>query len=286
MVPATCVPCPPSSVPTGSTQLATSHGPSTSGMSGAKLRDSAQLKFGARSGWLASTPVSSTPTVTRRSPGSILRASSARIMSRPQSLSSSGSIFLALPLATLPLVAAAASRFSCSTRSSFGLRPIAFSSAAPTRAPAAVARLAKSARSLLTWKRPTSSVRATTVPPAAVIAAIAASVDTPLSASTVKVRVSDGAAFAGIPRPVTVSASEAAAATAPTVKRLLTTSDPLVEGRGVIPHHGSGFRQIDVRYRLQLGIRARHGDEPLAVRPTWTPRRPVRGPEAGEVRPG
>ena len=40
--------------------------PSASGMSMVKLRDRSWLKFGARSGWLASTPVSITPTVTRR----------------------------------------------------------------------------------------------------------------------------------------------------------------------------------------------------------------------------
>src|SRR6185312_10174440 len=107
--------------------------------------------------------------------------------------------------------------------------------AAPIRLGAAVALAAKSARSLVTWNMPTSSDRDTTVPPAAWMAATAVSAAKPSSATTVKVREVLGAAVAGTPRPAAVSASVAAVATAPAVKRLLTTSDPLVEGRG--SHH-------------------------------------------------
>ena len=113
---------------------------------------------------------------------------------------------------------------------------------------AAVALAAKSARSLVTWNIPTSSDRDTTVPPAALMAATAVSAATPSSATTVKVRELVGAALAGTPSPAAVSASTAAVATAPTVKRLLTTSDPLVEGRGVITQHLAGFRQTSVRH--------------------------------------
>ncbi len=52
-VPATCVPWPPSSTSAGSEQDLSgsfAHGPSMSGMSVVKLRDSERTKFGAMSG--------------------------------------------------------------------------------------------------------------------------------------------------------------------------------------------------------------------------------------------
>ncbi len=83
MVPAVCVPWPSSSSSTGSTQPGCSQGPSMSGMSVVKLRDSARSKFGARSGWVPSTPVSMTPTRTRLSPSVTAWAWGALIMSMP-----------------------------------------------------------------------------------------------------------------------------------------------------------------------------------------------------------
>ena len=48
----------------GSTQPATSHGPSIAGMSVVKFRDRPASKFGSRSGCVPSTPVSMIPTST------------------------------------------------------------------------------------------------------------------------------------------------------------------------------------------------------------------------------
>jgi hypothetical protein len=71
-IPATWVPWPPSSTSAGSVHDpsgSSAYSPSISGMSVVKFRLSAALKLGARSGWLASIPVSMIPTSTSWVPG-------------------------------------------------------------------------------------------------------------------------------------------------------------------------------------------------------------------------
>src|SRR4051812_50141554 len=70
-------------------------------------------------------------------------------------------------------------------------------SLAPINASAAATRVAKSVRADVAWNMPTTSLRATTVPPAAVIAATAAAGATPSSATTVYSTSAVGAAVAG-----------------------------------------------------------------------------------------
>jgi hypothetical protein len=92
MVPAVCVPCPLSSSLTGSTQLGCSHtSPSMSLMSVTKLRDALASKFGAMSGWVPSSPVSMTPTLTFLFPSSTWCACGTPIMVMSHSDASSGS---------------------------------------------------------------------------------------------------------------------------------------------------------------------------------------------------
>jgi hypothetical protein len=80
---------------------------------------------------------------------------------------------------------------------------------------------AKSDRSELTWNVPTASLRETTVPPAASIAATADAAETPSSATTVY-SIAVAAATADPAGTANTIARPVAMATEPAVKRLLS----------------------------------------------------------------
>ena len=175
--PATCVPCPSSSSFAGSTQLGCSHGPSMDGMSVTKLRERAASKFGARSGWVPSTPVSRIPTRTPLSPGCFEYEPPAVAWSIAMShwSEASGSADRAAREACVPFFAFAAlnaavrsAAVSCSTTSTFGVRsgalPIGTFRAAPTSAAWAAASVTKLRLADMTVATPTDAFSFTIVP--------------------------------------------------------------------------------------------------------------------------
>lgn len=129
-------------------------------------------KFGARSGWVSSTPVSITATVTFLLPGLIPAALSAPIARRSHWSASSGSLWPAASDA-FSIFAASALERTCAAPSS--VVPAALSGAvrvAPADCTPRTARICgpKSGFAEWTTRTPIFSYAATTVPPTAAIA--------------------------------------------------------------------------------------------------------------------
>ena len=182
------------------------------------------------SGLLASTPVSSTPTVTRRSPGSILRAWSARTIVQPQSLSSSGSMSGLRRGGGAP---AALELPSVSTLWFFwNERPMEISWAAPVRAGDAAAFSTKPVAGALTVNMPTVSLLRMTVPPIFAMAAAASALETLSAATTVYSVVAVASACAGLDSPPAVRVSVAAMTDTPVSLLLNPTGPPWSRGWG------------------------------------------------------
>jgi hypothetical protein len=169
-VPATWVPCPPSSTVAGSTHDGTSHGPSISGMSVVKLRDPAASKLGAMSGCEASTPVSMMPTRTSRPVASRWASSAvAPIMSMSHWRSARGSASAApwsgrtVPVSAPAFRPAAAARSSAVGRS-WTNRCGWPGSLVPTELLWTTAVTARSARTRSGNPAPVARARATSMP--------------------------------------------------------------------------------------------------------------------------
>ena len=157
--------------------------------------------MGAMSGWEPSMPVSMMPTRVRWSPISTLWACGAPIasMSHCSGVSGSGVVTVGVVgvtgLGARPAVTAAASgaevarsassrSISPAGRGEVGTRPITLSRAAPSTALVAETWLTKEAFDVVTFRTPTASFVASTVPPAASTAFAASAVDDPAATST------------------------------------------------------------------------------------------------------
>src|SRR4029453_6863558 len=170
-------------------------------MSGAKLRDRPQSKFGAMSGLRASTPESRTPTLTAFLPGWTSRARSDRTIRRPHSWPSSGSI----PTAAAVAFAFPLELFSCSTtwRGTWppGILPIDRLRAAPATAGDADTSVTNPVAGARTVRVPMSAFCLSTVPPAFSTAALAAASEAPSLVRTRYSVVLAPAAFVDWPAP-------------------------------------------------------------------------------------